>query len=190
MKRIVTLVFVFFTVMSSLFISGQAFARDSVELLLSRSEHKLMVLKNGTMLRSYRVALGSGGEKAKLKQGDSKTPKGDYKITKVRESDRFHLFLQLNYPNMSDATRALRTHTITRQEYRSILDAHVFGQLPPQDTELGGAIGIHGIGKETDEKVKIHQNIDWTQGCIALRNKEVEELSHYVSIGTPISIID
>jgi lipoprotein-anchoring transpeptidase ErfK/SrfK len=91
---------------------------------------------------------------------------------------------------MSDATRALRSNTITREQYRTILNAHVFGQQPPQDTALGGAIGIHGIGLETEEKLRIHQNIDWTQGCIALRNKEVEELSQYVSVGTLINIID
>ena len=55
---------------------------------------------------------------------------------------------------------------------------------------LAGAIGIHGIGTETKEKINIHQNIDWTEGCIALRNDEVEELSRYVSVGTAINIIE
>lgn len=190
MKYFTTAVFTFAISLLALFLPIWAQASQSVELLLSRSEHKLIVMQGGTAVRSYKVALGSGGDNTKLLQGDNKTPTGNYKITTVRESDRFHLFLQLNYPNMSDATRALRTNTITREQYRNILDAHVFGQQPPQNTALGGAIGIHGIGMETDEKVRIHQNIDWTQGCIALRNKEVEELSQFVSVGTPISIID
>jgi murein L,D-transpeptidase YafK len=188
MNYLILAVFTFSVSFLSL-LAPTVYASETVELLLARSERKLFVKKDGETLKSYQVALGSGGAH-KLLQGDNKTPTGNYRITKVRESDKFHLFLQLNYPNMSDATRALRSNTITREQYRTILNAHVFGQQPPQDTALGGAIGIHGIGLETEEKLRIHQNIDWTQGCIALRNKEVEELSQYVSVGTLINIID
>ncbi len=163
---------------------------EAVEIVLSRSQHKLMIKQNGKTLRSYKVALGSGGSLAKSREGDYKTPSGLYRVTNIRESDKFHLFIQLNYPNMADATKALRNRVISRQQYRDILNAHVYGLQPPQDTALGGAIGLHGIGLETDEKVQIHQNIDWTRGCIALRNQEIEELSELVSAGTPVSIVD
>jgi len=99
------------------------------------------------------------------------------------------LFFRLNYPNIQDAKRALNEKLITREDYRDVLDAHIFGYQPPQNLVLGGAIGIHGIGVETEERLKIHQNIDWTQGCIALRNEEVEELRQYVSVGTEIKIV-
>lgn len=169
--------------------SNVAASSDGVELIIKRSLHKLYVKKGPDTIRSFDVALGRGGE-GKLKQGDLKTPLGQYRISTMRESDRFHLFIQLNYPNMEDATRALRNKVINRAQYRRILDAHVFQQPPPQNTPLGGYIGIHGIGVETKQKLNIHQNIDWTEGCIALRNNEVDELSRLVQVGTPILIVD
>ncbi len=163
---------------------------QSIELVIVRSAHELLVKQGNVTLRTFKVALGSGGKKAKLRAGDHTTPKGHYTILKVRDSDRFHLFLQIDYPNMDDAKRALKNHTITLKEYRAILLAHKTGHLPPQNTALGGSIGIHGIGKETKDKIEIHQIADWTQGCIALRNHEVEELSRYIDVGTQVSIIE
>ena len=163
---------------------------DNISLLLSHSEHMLYVKKGDFILKSYKVALGSGGRGGKIQEGDGRTPIGQYLITEVRDSQRFHLFMGINYPNIKDAKRALTNKLITRQDYRAVLDAHIFGRKPPQDLILGGAIGIHGIGTETKEKINIHQNIDWTEGCIALRNDEVEELSRYVSVGTAINIIE
>lgn len=171
-------------------ISIPVLASDDIELLVLRSQHELVVKQNGMTLRTFKVAFGSGGKKAKLREGDHTTPKGKYKINRVRDSNRFHLFIQLNYPNMNDAKRALKNHSISRQQYRDILDAHNTGQLPPQNTALGGAIGLHGIGLETKDKIEIHQVADWTQGCIAMRNNEIEELSRYIGVGTAITIID
>jgi murein L,D-transpeptidase YafK len=163
---------------------------DKISLLLSHSEHMLYVKKGDFILKSYKVALGSGGAGGKIQEGDSRTPLGQYLITEVRDSERFHLFMGLNYPNIKDAKRALTSKLITRRDYRAVLDAHIFGRNPPQNLILGGAIGIHGIGTETKKKINIHQNIDWTEGCIALRNDEVDELSSYVSVGTEINIIE
>jgi L,D-transpeptidase catalytic domain len=60
--------------------------------------------------------------------------------------------------------------------------------MPPQDTRLGGSIGIHGIGEETVEKVQIHESLDWTRGCIALRNADLHALRPYLDIGTRVVI--
>jgi murein L,D-transpeptidase YafK len=165
-------------------------AVEEYELLIKRSEKKLIVQKDGKPVRSFHVALGSGGRKPKMESGDRKTPMGKYHIIQVRDSDRFHMFIQLDYPSVRDAINALKDKRITKEEYRRILDAHIFGRLPPQNTSLGGAIGIHGIGEETKDKLEIHQLANWTQGCIALRNKEVEQLAHYVGKGTSVTITD
>ncbi|MFT7235402.1 MAG: murein L,D-transpeptidase YafK [Methylophagaceae bacterium] len=187
MKRILS----YFVLMTLAALSAQVSAiTDEVSLLLLRSTNTLYVKKGRFILKSFKVALGSGGRYAKLREGDGRTPTGKYKIMQIRESGRFHLFMQLNYPNIQDAKRALIEKNITQAEYRLVLDAHIFGRQPPQNLMLGGAIGIHGIGLENKEKVKIHQNIDWTEGCIALRNAEVEELSEYVSVGTVINIVE
>ncbi|PCH63577.1 MAG: L,D-transpeptidase [Gammaproteobacteria bacterium] len=187
MMKVILTTLLIFTAMIGL---TPVLASENIELVIDRSEHKLIVKKNGSTLRTFKVALGSGGRKAKLQQGDHKTPKGNYQITKIRDSSRFHMFLQINYPNMNDAGRALKNHVITRKQYQDILDAHSYGRLPPQNTALGGSIGIHGIGHETKDKIEIHQIADWTQGCIALRNDEVEELSRFIHVGTTVSIID
>jgi murein L,D-transpeptidase YafK len=179
---------VFLLLISSLSISANP--SDNIELLISRSAHTLSVKKGDITLSTYNVAFGSGGKKAKLKEGDHTTPKGTYLINRISDSVNFHLFMLLNYPNMNDAKRALKTNLISRKQYRAILLAHIEGRLPPQNTALGGAIGIHGIGVETKDKLEIHQFADWTKGCIAMRNDEVEVLRRYITQGTRVIITD
>ena len=189
MKHYLMICFTAILLVSGMATANTTYDDDKISLLLSQSTHTLYVKKGRFILKSYKVALGSGGRGGKIREGDERTPIGEYRITEVRSSDRFHLFFRLNYPNIQDAKRALNEKLITREDYRDVLDAHIFGHQPPQNLVLGGAIGIHGIGVETEERLKIHQNIDWTQGCIALRNEEVEELSRYVSVGTEIKIV-
>ena len=167
-----------------------AVAKGNYELVIKRSEKRLIIQKDGVTLRSFHVALGSGGRKAKLEAGDRRTPLGKYHIVKVRDSDRFHLFMQLDYPSVRDAMNGLKAERISKNQYRQILDAHIYGKVPPQNTPLGGAIGIHGIGIETEDKLEIHQIADWTQGCIALRNQEIDQLTQYVQVGTPVIITE
>jgi len=173
---------------SSLSLSAKA--SDNIELLISRSTHTLSVKKGDVTLSTFKVAFGSGGKKAKLKEGDHTTPKGAYLINNIRDSENFHIFMLLNYPNMADAKRALKDNLITRTQYRAILLAQIEGRLPPQNTALGGSIGIHGIGVETKDKLEIHQFADWTKGCIAMRNDEVDTLRRYISPGTKVLITD
>ena len=89
---------------------------------------------------------------------------------------------------MKDAFYGLKNKIIDRAQFDAIIDALKKGQLPPQNTALGGAIGIHGVGAENAKKLKIHANMNWTEGCIALTNSEVTELSRLVSIGTEVVI--
>jgi murein L,D-transpeptidase YafK len=162
---------------------------DDIELIVDRSDHRLYIRQNGHTLRSFKVALGST-RKAKEQNGDRATPTGNYKIQIVRDSDTFYKFIQINYPNMNDAKRGLKNHLISQSEYKAILNAHTYGRMPPQNTRLGGSIGIHGIGFETNEKIEIHEMSDWTKGCIAIRNSEIEQLSRYIEVGTPLKIVD
>ena len=163
---------------------------NGVEIIIVRDQNKLLIKKDNRTIKTFRAAFGSGGKQAKVREGDRKTPKGHYRILEVRSSDNFHTFMQLNYPNMDDAKRAFKSGLIDRTQYRRILGAHLYEELPPQNTVLGGLIGIHGIGVETQDKVEIHQMTNWTKGCIALRNSEIEELNKYVSHGTSVIIID
>lgn len=160
------------------------------EIVIDRSEQRLMIKKGGNVMRSFDAAFGSGGKNAKQKRGDRLTPKGVYRISQIRNSDRFHLFIEINYPSVRDAMRGLQSKIITKKQYNAILDAHIYRKRPPQNTPLGGQLGIHGIGNETQEKIEIHEIADWTQGCIALRNHEVEALLSYIDVGTTVTIQD
>ncbi|MCK5867272.1 MAG: L,D-transpeptidase [Mycoplasmataceae bacterium] len=166
------------------------YASPDIDIVVIRSKHQLMIAKGSKILHTFKVALGSGGKKPKLRSGDHLTPTGIYRISKIRNSERFHMFIQVNYPNMKDAVRGLKNQTITRAVYRDIMDAHGQRKLPPQNTKLGGAIGFHGIGLETEKKIEIHEMADWTKGCIAMRNDEIEILRRHVHIGTRVRILD
>lgn len=172
------------------FESLSANAGDKIEIVVSRSAHTLSIMKGDLTLEKFKVAFGSGGKKGKQKEGDYTTPKGTYMINKIKDSSNFHIFMLLNYPNIDDAKRAFMDSLISRRQYRAILLAQLEGRLPPQNTALGGAIGIHGIGIETEEKLEIHEYVDWTKGCIAMRNDEIETLRRYIVPGTRVSIND
>ncbi|HTT07770.1 MAG TPA: L,D-transpeptidase [Gammaproteobacteria bacterium] len=149
----------------------------------------ILYLKHGDKVeKTFHAAFGYGGKGDKRQVGDHKTPIGVYRIVKVKDSDKFHRFMLLNYPNVKDAYWGLKNGLLTRTEFDAIIDAARAGHPPPQNTPLGGAVGIHGIGEITPDKLTIHENINWTEGCIALTNEQIDELSRYVEIGTKVVI--
>lgn len=96
--------------------------------------------------------------------------------------------MQLNYPNLIDAWYGYKNNIINAKEFKRIAYAIKEKQHPPQDTALGGYIGIHGLGDTTAERLKIHDSFNWTEGCIALTNEQVTSLREFVSIGTRVTI--
>ncbi len=165
---------------------GEGFNFYELEIIKSK---RLLLLKLGAKIKKhYPVALGSGGRGDKHYLGDRKTPIGAYRIVRFNENSPFYYFMQLNYPNVKDAFYGLKNRLISRWEFNRIINALNFYEIPPQDSLLGGRIGIHGLGEETAEKMHIHRNFDWTQGCIAMTNESIEDLRHYVGIGTRVVI--
>ncbi len=163
--------------------AGQSYV---IEVLKSRKI--LMVKQGGKVVRSYRTAVGKGGKGDKQRSGDHKTPVGTYRVVGFNDNSRFFLFMQLNYPNIKDAFYGLKKHLIGRRQFDRIVRALKMGKTPPQDTPLGGAIGIHGLGAESKKRLLIHENYNWTEGCIALTNEEIMDLKKYVRIGTKVVI--
>lgn len=160
-------------------------------ILVSKSNRQLSVINaKGVTLKTYSIASGRGGPGDKSRLGDQKTPTGVYKVVGFKSNSDFFYFIRLNYPNENDARRGFRDRLINKVQYGAILDALDHDLTPPQDTQLGGAIGIHGIGEESQSKISMHNTLDWTQGCIALRNHEVEELLAFLSIGIHVVIKD
>ena len=125
-----------------------------------------------------RVVLGFSPEGDKVRQGDGRTPEGEFYVCLKNDRSNFYLSLGLNYPSAEDAERGLRDKLITRAERNRIVRAIENKQRPPWDTALGGEIFIHGGGTESD----------WTWGCIALANPDVRELFDSVPMGTSVRI--
>jgi murein L,D-transpeptidase YafK len=155
-------------------------------LLIDSRALTLSVMRGDSVLQTYEnIAIGSNGATREKRARDEKTPLGDFTISGIRPSEHFHIFLAIDYPNMDHVQRALQSHRIGVEEYRSLREAWNTGKSPPQDTRLGGNLGIHGIGSGS---LEIHNNINWTNGCIAVTNEQVEELAGWVRVGSRVSI--
>ncbi len=174
-------------IIAALLLPFAASAAD-YEIVIVKSKRLLYLMRGDRVEKTFHAAFGYGGKGDKRQIGDHKTPVGVYRIIKVRDSDRFHRFMLLNYPNVKDAYWGLKDGLLTRADFDAIVEAARAGHLPPQNTPLGGAVGIHGIGEITPDKLTIHENINWTEGCIALTNEQIDELSRYVEIGTKVVI--
>jgi murein L,D-transpeptidase YafK len=157
-------------------------------LVVSKSEQELLIKQGEEVIKRFRVSVGSGGSGNKRRSGDNKTPAGSYRIMEFKPDSKFHFFMLINYPNSVDAWHGYKDNLISASQFKEIVLADKHSQVPPQDTRLGGYIGLHGIGEITNEKLSIHDKHNWTEGCIALTNEEISELRRYVNIGTPLLI--
>lgn len=131
------------------------------------------------------AAFGRGGVAPFRLEGDGITPTGIFYVSWINPHSRYHLFFGLDYPAPAQAEEALRRSLIDRGTYEAISAARTRGMLPPQDTPLGGHIGIHGVGTFDPED---HRLFDWTMGCVALTDRQVEQLARWVDIGTMVVI--
>jgi len=145
---------------------------------VSKASRRLDLYSDDVVVRSYRIGLGTNPVDDKRVEGDGCTPEGEFYIFTKNEKSAYYLSLGLSYPNAEDAERGLREQIITRAEYRAIRKAIVQKKAPPQRTRLGGLIYIHGNGWSTD----------WTLGCVALENEDMDELFKAVAVGTPVVI--
>ncbi|ABA58186.1 L,D-transpeptidase family protein [Nitrosococcus oceani] len=163
----------------------------SYELIIIKSKRLLIVKKGGQIIKKYHAALGQGGGGGKRIEGDKHTPEGEYEIVGFWPSHKFHYFIHLDYPSRGDALAGYKEGLISWDELVHIYRAQQEKNgIPPQQTRLGGFIGIHGIGEETRKKLMIHRNFNWTRGCVALTNREIDELRQFIQLGTPVIILN
>jgi murein L,D-transpeptidase YafK len=168
------------------FFSFAVSADSDVWLLVDTAARKIEVkIGEQTLETLNEIAIGRGGAGLKNHRGDNITPFGNYRIGWVGERSSFRKFFGLTYPSMEDAEIALQKGIIDRFTYNRIITAHQFHQIPPQDTPLGGQIGIHGLGHAD---ARIHKSFDWTHGCIALTNTQIDHLSQLIDTGTVVKI--
>ncbi|MBL1262203.1 L,D-transpeptidase family protein [Methylomicrobium sp. RS1] len=170
----------------NVFFAGVAVAGEDFWLLVDTEALKIEVKKGEKTVDTIdNIAIGRGGAGYKAHRGDDITPYGDYRIGWVGQRSNFRRFFGLTYPNTQDARTALIKGIITKQTYERIVEANESHGIPPQNTPLGGQIGIHGLGA-ADEK--IHRSMNWTHGCIAMTNTQIDHLSRYVEPGMVVKI--
>jgi len=155
-------------------------------LLIDTQIGKMVVMRGITPVKSFdNIAIGRGGVRKQRTAGDKSTPLGNFEIAWIKDSEKYHKFLGLSYPTLNLAQEALENDRISTKTFNRIKEALDQGKLPPQDTELGGNLGIHGLG-ESDRS--IHDSFNWTNGCVALTDEQLDELSQSVRVGTPVII--
>nr|WP_281416939.1 L,D-transpeptidase family protein [Geoanaerobacter pelophilus] len=141
-------------------------ALPPVERVIVYKSQKIMQLITGNeVVRSYKVALGRSSLGHKQKAGDCRTPEGAYTIDSHNKDSRFYKSLHISYPNRHDLASAKKS-----------------GRSP------GGDIMIHGLPKGFEDLGDLHTQRNWTKGCIAVNNTEIDEIWQLVADGTPIEI--
>ena len=148
------------------------------EIFVYKEKRRLYVIQSNVLVRDYPVGLGFHPVGDKEKQGDGRTPEGDFLICEKKPSSRFYKALGLNYPERKHAERAFFAGVITPVQFKDILLAQERKSVPPWNTILGGEIYIHAGGAHKD----------WTEGCVALYNSDMDELFQITGPGTPVHI--
>jgi murein L,D-transpeptidase YafK len=146
--------------------NGKVYSGPKVtQLLLYKGRRKLYLLHEKDVIKSYRVQLGFNPNGHKQHQGDGRTPEGLYFLDRRNFNSRYHLSLGISYPNSRDIARARAA-----------------------GKPAGGDIFIHGGPRSEDERRKRTREGDWTAGCIALKDRDVQEVFWMTELGVPIFI--
>ena len=138
------------------------------QVVVRKNERKLQLITDGEVVREYRVALGDSPTGHKMQQGDERTPEGDYVLDWRNPTSRFHRSIHVSYPNERDR-----------------LFARAMGYDP------GGMIMIHGKPNYISSTMVLaeYDRRDWTDGCIAVTDEQMDEIWNTVKDGTPIRIL-
>lgn len=140
-------------------------------IIIDKSDYELRVYDDNGWYATYPVVFGSKSLDDKMLEGDRKTPEGTYHIASKRPHEKWDRMMLLDYP--------------TKADYAKFNERKAKG-LIPKGAKIGGGIGIHGTWQRDDMAVDFFQN--WTNGCVSLKNEEVEELYAIIPIGTPVTI--
>ena len=152
-----------------------------MRITIDKARRRLVLRHGRRELYRCSVQLGSAPVGYKRREGDGRTPEGMYYVCSRNPKSIYHLALGLSYPNEKDALAALREEPIDREIYRRIAGAQQRKARPLWDTPLGGWIMIHGEAADG-------RSGDWTAGCIAVKNDDMERLFRYGMIGLRVVI--
>lgn len=139
-------------------------SRPIDRIVVVKSAHTLSTFRGSHELKTYRVALGRSPIGAKEEEGDMKTPEGVYQVDQRKPDSDYHLALHISYPSAEDSNRAAQR-----------------GVSAGSDIEIHGLPNGHGA-------TEYHPGTDWTSGCIAVTDTEIEELWRVTPVGTAVEI--
>jgi murein L,D-transpeptidase YafK len=145
--------------------------KDSVLVVVNKSNYDVEVYYKRKMIRAYKAVFGPKPQEDKRMEGDRCTPEGWFTIQNKNPNSKYDKFMGLNYPNDSSYAR------FNRLKSKGTI---------PQNARIGGDVGIHGIWKGGDDMIE--KGICWTDGCIAIMNKDIEELYTFVGVGTRVYV--
>lgn len=141
-------------------------ANAEIDLVkVKKSTNKMYLLENGKIQNEYNISLGANPKGHKEQEGDEKTPEGKYVLDYVKEDSSFYRAMHVSYPNKKDIENAKK-----------------------KGVSAGGFIMVHGQKNKWGWLSSISQNFNWTNGCIAIENGEMDEFLKLVKVGTPIEI--
>jgi murein L,D-transpeptidase YafK len=159
---------------------------DELWVLVDDARATLSVYRGNSLVERFApVSLGRGGADHQRKRGGNVTPKGEFRVNRFNMASDWHIFIGLDYPTPTHARMALESGVYTSRDYDDYFTYYRRHGYPPQQTVLGGFIGIHGVGKGDPE---IHEQFHWTQGCVAVTDAQIERLSTLIDIGTRVVI--
>ncbi|MEM7365789.1 MAG: L,D-transpeptidase family protein [Pseudomonadota bacterium] len=141
------------------------YAAEVDHVLVIKSERKLFLMSGDSIVRQYDIALGANPTGHKSQEGDEKTPEGLYELDYKKSDSSFYKAIHISYPNADDLAAAKEA-----------------------GVDPGGLIMIHGQRNGFGWLAPVSQNFDWTNGCIAVTNSEMDEVWNLVSVGTTIEI--
>ena len=154
------------------------FPLSDARIVILKRARQARLYSGDALIKEYRIALGGRPDGDKAREGDRRTPEGQYYFCTRLERSQYHLFLGINYPNAADARRAAAQGAISNEVRQRLERAERRREKPNWNTPLGGAIGLHGGGTP----------YDWTLGCIAFENAAIEEILLATTHWTPVEI--
>lgn len=137
------------------------------KVFVDKSARTLQLLSDSKVIKSYHIALGGNPVGHKQQQGDKRTPTGSYTLDYKNEKSKFYRSIHVSYPNATDKARA-----------------------KSRGVSPGGDIMIHGQKNGFGHLAAMNQQRDWTDGCIAVANDEMNEIMDAVALGIPIEIVE
>ncbi len=159
---------------------------SNVWLRVSKTRQTVYIYRGVELLKAVPADLGYNAFADKERRGSRdnrdhwRTPEGSFTIVRKNPRSTFYKALVLSYPSREHAERGLRDGLISQADYAAIARADAQGEMPPMHTALGGMIEIHGNGTGARS--------NWTQGCVAIQNTQMDELYELVSVGTPVLV--